>query len=59
MDLHIQMSWFFPFETIDGEEKLWGEICYSAAGTVPPVELDPADVLTLDEARASWPEDWL
>jgi hypothetical protein len=25
----------------------------------PPVRLDPADVLTLEEARASWPDDWV
>jgi hypothetical protein len=26
--VRVQMSWFFPYETIDGEEKLWGEIWY-------------------------------
>jgi hypothetical protein len=55
----VQMSWFFPYETIGGEEKLWGEICYIGGSAGAPVELDPTDVLTLEEARASWPEDWV
>jgi hypothetical protein len=56
---HVQMSWFFPYETIDGEEKLGGEICYIGGGVGAPVKLAEAEVLTLAEARDSWPEDWV
>jgi hypothetical protein len=57
--VRVQMSWFFPYETVGGEQKLWGEICYISAGAAPPTKLSASDVLTLEEARASWPEDWV
>tara|TARA_A100001037_G_scaffold306262_1_gene350276 strand:- start:2731 stop:3291 length:561 start_codon:yes stop_codon:yes gene_type:complete len=51
---HAHLSWFFPFEEIDGRMLLVGEICYidDPGSTIEP--LDPGDVLTLEEAREAW-----
>jgi hypothetical protein len=51
---HAHLSWFFPFREVDGAMLLEGEICYidDPGSTLEPLAAD--DVLTLDEARASW-----
>lgn len=48
------LSWFFPFEEINGEMLLEGEICYIDEPGSTLKKLDSADVLTLEEAQASW-----
>ena len=52
---HAHLSWFFPFEDINGKILLSGEICYidETGGSLD--ELDSKDVLTLEDARNSWP----
>ena len=51
---HVRMSWFFPYEEINGEMKLGGEICYIDTSNTSLIQLDPKDVLTLEEARENW-----
>jgi hypothetical protein len=51
---HTCMSWFFPYEDIDGEVKLGGEICYIDTSDQSLIKLDPKDVLTMEEARNNW-----
>lgn len=51
---HANLSWFFPFHEVDGKMLLGGEICYVDEANATLDKLDPADVLTLEEARASW-----
>jgi len=51
---HVRMSWFFPYEEIDGEMILGGEICYIDTSDHSLIQLDPIDVLTLEEARENW-----
>ena len=51
---HANLSWFFPFEEIDGRMLLGGEICYIDDPGSTLEEMDPADVLTIDEARKAW-----
>ncbi|MDH3643657.1 MAG: hypothetical protein OES38_16255 [Gammaproteobacteria bacterium] len=52
---HAYLSWFFPFREVDGQMLLEGEICYIDDPGSTLEQLDPADVLTLEEAAASWP----
>jgi hypothetical protein len=51
---HAHLSWFFPFEEIGGQMLLGGEICYIDDPGSTVEKLDPADVLTLEEAQAAW-----
>ena len=51
---HAHLSWFFPFEEIDGKMLLGGEICYIDDPGSTLEKLDPKDVLSLEEARAAW-----
>ena len=51
---HANLSWFFPFEEINGTILLGGEICYIDGPGSTIKKLAAADVLTLDEAKASW-----
>ena len=51
---HANLSWFFPYEEIDGKMLLGGEICYVDEANSTLEKLDPADVLTMEEAVASW-----
>ena len=51
---HANLSWFFPFEEINGKMLLGGEICYIDGPGSTIKKLVPEDVLTLDEAKASW-----
>jgi len=52
--VETHLSWFFPYEEIDGEMRLGGEICHiDAAGTTRTL-IAPADVLTMDEAIAQF-----
>ena len=51
---HANLSWFFPFEEINGTILLGGEICYIDGPGSAIKKLAAADVLTLDEAKASW-----
>lgn len=51
---HAHLSWFFPFEEIDGKMLLGGEICYIDEPGSTVEKLDPEDVLTLEEAKAAW-----
>jgi hypothetical protein len=51
---HAHLSWFFPFHEVDGKLLLGGEICYVDEANATLDKLDPADVLTLEEAKASW-----
>lgn len=51
---HAHLSWFFPFEEIDGKMLLVGEICYIDGDGATLTKLDDADVLTMEEAKASW-----
>jgi hypothetical protein len=48
------LSWFFPMQEIDGKMLLVGEICYIDEAAATLIELDDADVLTMEEAKASW-----
>ena len=52
---HAHLSWFFPFEDINGEMLLGGEICYIDETGSSLDELDSKDILTLEGARNSWP----
>lgn len=51
---HAHLSWFFPFEEVDGKMLLVGEICYIDGPGATLTKLDDADVLTMDEAKAAW-----
>ncbi len=51
---HANLSWFFPFEEIDGKMLLGGEICYIDDPGSTIEELDIADVLSIEEAAFSW-----
>lgn len=51
---HAHLSWFFPYREVDGVILLEGEICYVDEANSTLEELDPADVVTMDEARASF-----
>lgn len=53
---HAHLSWFFPFEEIDGKMLLVGEICYIDEPGATLEKLGPADVLSMDEAKAAWAE---
>ena len=53
---HAHLSWFFPFEDINGEMLLGGEICYIDETGSSLDEFDSKDILTLEEARTSWPD---
>jgi len=48
------LSWFFPFREVDGVMKLVGEICYIDEAGATLHQLDDNDVLTMEEAKASW-----
>ncbi|MFP6814122.1 MAG: hypothetical protein VB949_00410 [Pseudomonadales bacterium] len=51
---HAHLSWFFPFREVDGAMLLEGEICYiDDAGSTLEV-IGAGDVLSVDEASASW-----
>ena len=51
---HAHLAWFFPYEEIDNEMYLGGEICYIDELGSSLTELDTCDVLSLEEARVSW-----
>ena len=51
---HANLSWFFPFEEVDGKMLLGGEICYIDDPGSTTEKLMPKDILSLDEAKASW-----
>ena len=51
---HANLSWFFPFEEVDGKMLLGGEICYIDDPGSTTEKLMPEDILSLDEAKASW-----
>jgi len=51
---HAHLSWFFPFEEIDGKMLLVGEICYIDGEGATLTKLDDSDVLTMEEAKAAW-----
>ena len=51
---HAHLSWFFPFEEIDGKMLLVGEICYIDGPGATLTRLDDSDVLTMEEAKAAW-----
>jgi len=51
---HAHLSWFFPFREVDGAMLLEGEVCYIDDSGSTLELLDAGDVLTLDEAIASW-----
>jgi len=51
---HAHLSWFFPFEEIDGKMLLVGEICYIDVPGSTLTKLDESDVLTMEEAKAAW-----
>ena len=44
----------FPYDEIDNEMYLGGEICYIDELGSSLTELDTCDVLSLEEARVSW-----
>lgn len=52
--LETHLSWFFPYEEIDGEVRLGGEVCYVDAGGTTRTPIAPADVLSMDEAVAQF-----
>lgn len=52
-----QLSWFFPFQEMDGKMLLVGEICYIDEAGSTLMKMDPKDVVTLDEVKAAWPAD--
>lgn len=52
--VETHLSWFFPYEDIDGEVRLGGEVCYVDAGGTTRTPVAPGDVLTLDEAVAQF-----
>jgi hypothetical protein len=51
---HAHLSWFFPFREVDGKMLLGGEICYIDEPAATLQQLDNKDVLTMEEAKASW-----
>jgi len=52
--VETHLSWFLPYEEIDGEVRLGGETCHiEAAGTTRTLTF-PADVLTMDEVIAKF-----
>ncbi|MBI1181763.1 MAG: hypothetical protein GC201_14520 [Alphaproteobacteria bacterium] len=51
---HAHLSWFFPYEEVDGRMLLVGEICYVDEAGSTLRKLDPADVLSLEEAKEAW-----
>ena len=51
---HAHLSWFFPFEEIDGKMLLGGEICYIDEQGATLEKLAPEDGLTMDEAKAAF-----
>ncbi len=48
------LSWFFPFEEIDGKMLLVGEICYIDEAGATLTQLAPEDVLSMEEAQAEF-----
>ncbi len=54
---HANLSWFFPFEKINGEMFLVGEICYIDEIGSSLSKLDKDDVLSLSEAKKNWLSD--
>ena len=52
---HAHLSWFFPFKEVNGSVLLEGEICYMDEAGSSLKELDKSDVLSLEEAKSSWP----
>lgn len=51
---HAHLSWFFPFEEIDGKMLLVGEICYIDGPGATLEKIPDEDVLSMEEAKASW-----
>lgn len=49
-----RLAWFFPFEEIDGEMRLVGEIIYGDDDGMTFTKIADEDVLTLDEAKAAF-----
>ena len=52
---HAHLSWFFPFEEIDGRMLLKGEICYIDEPGATLTQLDPGDVINIEDVRQAWP----
>ncbi len=53
---HAHLSWFFPFENIDGRTCLQGEICYLDEAGSSLEAINDEDVLSLDAAQRAWAE---
>lgn len=54
---HAHLSWFFPFQSIDGQVLLEGEICYIDEPGSSLSKLNSNDVVALEDVRARWPDD--
>ena len=54
---HANLSWFFPFEKVNGKMLLVGEICYIDEIGSSLTKLDPNHVLALSEAKNNWLSD--
>ena len=52
---HAHLSWFLPFKEVNGSILLEGEIVYMDEAGSSLKELDESDVLSLEEAKSSWP----
>lgn len=49
-----RLAWFFPYEDIDGEVKLVGEIIYGDDPNMTFKKIEDEDVLSMDGARAAY-----